>query len=147
MNSFFKELFEYSFVMNDQIISKLKNDPSSFPKKSLELLNHILNAQQIWNSRVKGVPDSCKVWELRPWEQLEEINSENRKVSMEILDTVSLDRPISYVNSRGEKFTNSVRDVLFHVINHSTYHRAQIATEMKRTGLAPVTTDYIFYKR
>lgn len=147
MQSFFKELFEYSYAMNKQIISVLNNDQSAFPKKSLELLNHILNAQQIWNSRIKGVPELCKVWEQRPSDQLEGINSDNKKVSFEILDTIDLEKSVTYINSRGEKFTNSARDILFHVVNHSTYHRAQIATEMKQTGLSPITTDYIFYKR
>lgn len=58
-----------------------------------------------------------------------------------------LKKKISYKNSRGERFENSVRDILFHVINHSTYHRGQIATDCKLHGMTPLATDYIFYKR
>lgn len=147
MNPFFKELFEYSYMMNDKIITVLKNDSAAFPKKSLELLNHILNSHQIWNSRIKNVPELCKVWELRPSEQLDAINHENRETSYGILDSLDIEKHITYKTSRGETFTSSTRDILFHVINHSTYHRAQIATDMKQIGLAPIVTDYIFYKR
>ncbi len=44
-------------------------------------------------------------------------------------------------------FTNVIQDVLFHFINHSTYHRGQIAIQMKEAGLEPIATDYIFFKR
>lgn len=30
---------------------------------------------------------------------------------------------------------------------NATYHRGQIATDFKNTGLQPLVTDYIFYKR
>jgi uncharacterized damage-inducible protein DinB len=63
-----------------------------------------------------------------------------------ILDEFELDRKIRYANSKGQPFNNSVRDMLFQVINHSTYHRAQIATEFKNNGLDPLLTDYIYYK-
>lgn len=147
MKPFFKELFQYSFTMNQQLIEELKHNEAHFSEKALELLNHIINAQQIWNSRIKSVPEPTKVWELHPSVQLETINKNNYQQSLAILDEMELDHNIHYKNSRGQEFTNTVRDILFHVINHSTYHRAQIATEMKQAGLKPLTTDYIFYKR
>ncbi|MCF8317339.1 MAG: hypothetical protein K9I02_01220 [Haliscomenobacter sp.] len=54
---------------------------------------------------------------------------------------------INYSNSKGQLFSNSIQDMLFHIINHSTYHRGQVATEFKRQGLEPLVTDYIFFKR
>ncbi|MCH7396746.1 hypothetical protein MM236_02050 [Belliella sp. DSM 107340] len=52
-----------------------------------------------------------------------------------------------YSNSKGQKYSSSVRDILFHIINHSTYHRSQIASELKNQGIEPLITDYIFFKR
>ena len=37
--------------------------------------------------------------------------------------------------------------MLFHFVNHSTYHRGQIASNLKEHGIEPLVTDYIFYKR
>ena len=71
----------------------------------------------------------------------------NYEHSLHILDKFDLTATMSYTNSKGQTFSNSIRDILFHVINHSTYHRAQIATEFKQNGLEPLVTDYIFYKR
>ncbi|QLH28398.1 MAG: hypothetical protein HWD63_02710 [Candidatus Parvibacillus calidus] len=39
-----------------------------------------------------------------------------------------------------------MKDIIFHIINHSTYHRGQIAMEFRQSGLEPLNTDYIFYK-
>jgi uncharacterized damage-inducible protein DinB len=54
---------------------------------------------------------------------------------------------IAYKNTRGESFENSVRDILFHINNHSTHHRAQIAARIREAGITPPTSDYIFYRR
>ena len=35
--------------------------------------------------------------------------------------------------------------VLRHVVNHSTYHRGQVASKLKRLGIEPPATDYIFW--
>ncbi len=147
MIDFFKELFQYSYTMNQQLIDELKKNEEAFSEKALTLLNHVINAQQIWNHRIKASPEGIKVWEHRPSDQLELLNKTNFERSLTILDEENLNSIITYRNSQGQEFSNSVRDILFHVINHSTYHRAQIATEMKQAGYKPLITDYIFYKR
>jgi uncharacterized damage-inducible protein DinB len=48
---------------------------------------------------------------------------------------------------KGEKFANTIKDIVVHVINHSTYHRAQIAQLVKQSGGEPAKTDYIVYQR
>lgn len=55
--------------------------------------------------------------------------------------------PIGYKTSKGDAFQNTVKDILFHIINHSTYHRGQIAANCKEYGIEPLMSDYIFYKR
>ena len=62
-------------------------------------------------------------------------------------DSEIITKKIIYKNSKGIEFSNTVQDVIFHVINHSTYHRAQIASDLKANGIEPINTDYIFYKR
>jgi len=57
------------------------------------------------------------------------------------------DARVEYKNAAGEKYTNSVKDIITHVINHSTYHRAQIAQLIRQSGGEPAKTDYIVYQR
>jgi uncharacterized damage-inducible protein DinB len=50
---------------------------------------------------------------------------------------------VGYTNSKGEPWTNTVEEILTHVVIHSTYHRGQIASDLRNAGLEPAYTDYI----
>lgn len=86
-------------------------------------------------------------WEIRPIDKLKHINEENFTESLSIISAYDFNKVISYKNSKGLSFENSVQDILFHIINHSTYHRGQITSDCKLNGMIPLVTDYIFYKR
>lgn len=147
MKQFFKELFEYTFHFNTIVIDSLLKNDNPIPEKALQLINHTINAQEIWNTRIEEKPCSVDVWEIRPLDTLKKINEDNYQNSLTIIDMFDLEMKIRYTNSQGKTFENSVRDMLFHAVNHSTYHRGQIATYCKLNNLTPQVTDYIFYKR
>lgn len=144
---FFKDLFEYNFSANKALLKMFQENEGKIPEKSIQLLNHLLNAHQIWNERILDTKTSCDVWEIRPLHLLDEINETNHNQTLQILEHITLDNIKHYKTSKGIDFSNSIRDILFHVINHSNYHRAQIATDVKQSGIDPINTDYIFYKR
>ena len=146
MTGFFPDLFEYSNYSNEKLIIHLNANSDKISEKSLQLMNHIINAHQIWNSRIIGVTP-FKVWEIRPLNELTEIESLNYKTTLKILDEMDTSKIVAYTNSNGVSFQNTVGDILFHIINHSTYHRAQIATECRNGGFTPLVTDYIFFRR
>ncbi|SDG11635.1 DinB family protein [Epilithonimonas hungarica] len=146
MKEHFIDLLEYNSHFNQLLIESYLENKDSFNEKMISLINHILNAQQIWNSRIIIGP-SFGVWQINPDEKLLEINQSNFKNSIKILNERNLDEIIVYKNSKGDDFQNSIQGILFHFINHSTYHRGQLAMLMKQAGLEPINTDYIFYKR
>lgn len=147
MKQFFKELFEYSHHFNQKLADVFNDNQDKTSEKAVKLYNHILNAHQIWNNRIDPKQTTFGVWELHAAQDLKSIDKANYEQTLQILDTFDLNEIISYSNSKGQGFSNNIRDILFHVINHSTYHRGQIATEFKQHGLDPLVTDYIFYKR
>jgi len=147
MEIYFKELFAYNHYTNMQLWEAMMNDGDSTPEKSLKLFNHILNAHQIWNNRINPQIIPVGVWERRQLVVEKEIDTQNYVHSLLILDNYGLKSSIKYTNSKGETFTNTAQDILFHVINHSTYHRGQIAMDFRAHGLTPLSSDYIFYKR
>lgn len=147
MNDFFKELFAYSHHCNRQIAELLALNTEAASGKTTQLFSHILNAHHIWNSRIMDQRSGYKVWDIHAPQDYKAIDASNYTDSLHILDHYDLERTIHYTNSQGQAFDNSVRDILFHVINHSTYHRAQIASDLKQSGITPLITDYIFYKR
>lgn len=147
MKSFYRELFEYSHHFNQKLTDVFNDNPDKISKKSVKLFNHVLNAHQIWNNRIDPKQTPFGVWELHDTQDLKTIDKTNYEQTLQILDKFDLNETINYSNSKGQAFSNSIKDILFHVINHSTYHRGQVATEFKQYGLEPLVTDYIFYKR
>ena len=146
MKKQFIDLLEYNSHFNQLLIKIYLENKDSFNEKMISLLNHILNAQQVWNSRII-FEDSFGVWQINPDEKLLENNQSNFENSFKILSERNLDEIIVYRNSKGDEFQNSIREIFFHFINHSTYHRGRIAMLMKQAGLEPINTDYVFYKR
>lgn len=140
------DLIEYTYHFNKEMIKIISENFSKIDDKAISLINHTLNAQQIWNARIVG-EKSFEVWQINPSEDWEEINHQNFRKSIHIIENFDLDKRVEYQNSRGTKFENSIFEMLFHAINHSTYHRGQINTLLKQSGVEPILTDYIFYKR
>ncbi|RYE55361.1 MAG: damage-inducible protein DinB [Sphingobacteriales bacterium] len=147
MKNFYIELFQYSNHYNQMLGDLILKYRECVTEKTILLYNHILNAHEIWNYRIRKIPPPVSVWEVRPLESLKAIDHANFEETLSILENLDLSETIAYKTMRGDAFSNKVSDILFHAVNHSTYHRAQIATELKQQGIEPITTDYIFYKR
>jgi uncharacterized damage-inducible protein DinB len=147
MKVFFNQLFDYNFFCNKRFIEECKV-LKNLPDKSISLFSHILNAHHLWNARLQGKMPAYETWQLQPMKEWSDIHYENQRNTFEIItNTDNFEQRIDYENSEGRMFTNTVKDILFHVINHSTHHRAQIAMDMRNNKLEPLPLDYIFYKR
>jgi uncharacterized damage-inducible protein DinB len=146
MNSFFKDLFEYNHHVNQQIINLLTANPAKVSDRNRKLVSHMLNAHQVWNCKFIPGQERWDSWQVHPLNQLAEIDNNNFEQTIATLDKFKLDEVVTWSTAKGQTYHNTVRDILFQVISHSTYHRGQIATECRESGLEPVLTDYIFYK-
>lgn len=111
------DLFEYTYHFNKKMIKVISENITKVDEKTVSLINHTLNAQQIWNSRILG-EKSFEVWQVNPFESLEGINHQNFLKNIDIVQNQDLDTRKEYYNSRGSKFENSIFEMLFHAINH-----------------------------
>jgi len=144
---FFNQLFDYNFHCNKKLI-ELCSTTDNIPEKSIELFSHLLNAHQIWNSRILGTINKIDAWQLHPVEVWGDIHYENQRSSFDITsEAEDFELRIDYENSEGRLFTNTLQDILFHIINHSTHHRAQIMMDLRQHDIEPLPLDYVFYKR
>ena len=146
MKDFFKELFLYNYSQNEMFISLLQNT-ENMPISILHLISHILLVQQSWNQRMQGDKGLSDFWEIIPINLLQAKNMSEYEMTKNIIGNSEMNDIFSYKNSKGVKFTNTNKDVLFHIINHGTHHRGQINLHLKNCGIEPVILDYIFYKR
>jgi uncharacterized damage-inducible protein DinB len=147
MKTFFNQLFDYNFYCNKKLIDKCI-EVGQVPEKSQLYFSHILNAHNIWNSRILAKQPDYAVFEKQPIKNWWDIHYENQRNSFEIIvNTVDFEKHIPYENSKQLSFSNTVGEMLFHIINHSTHHRGQIAVDFRNNGIEPLELDYIFYKR
>jgi uncharacterized damage-inducible protein DinB len=148
MKPFFRELFEYSHHFNIKLAKAILENRDKVSERSVKLFSHVLNAHRIWNNRIDpGKVNMFGVWAIHTPDVFEGIEQENYDHTLSILDRFDLGPVIEYKTTRGDLFRNSIRDILFHVVNHSTHHRAQIASDFRQSGIEPLVTDYVFYKR
>jgi uncharacterized damage-inducible protein DinB len=125
---------------------------SSFSSIAKTLL-HMWDAETIWLKRMQGVSPTS--WPSQNFSGTNEdifqgvINSS--KQLLNFIESKEADFPqskISYRNLKGELFEDIVEDLLFHVVNHGSYHRGQVTTLLHELGVNKIQSmDIIFYLR
>ena len=147
MKGLLQQLFDYNFYCNKKMIQQCSN-LDKVPENCERLFSHILNAHHIWNHRLLGIPSEFGVWDMHPLKNWEDIHYENQRSSFEIIsNTDNFEKRVGYENSEGRSFANEVKDILFHIVNHSTHHRGQIMMDLRASGITPEPLDYVHYKR
>lgn len=150
MKDYFLRLFGYDLYANREILAAMRSAQN--PEKTIQLMGHLLAAQQRWLRRCKNQSDAGVVLfpktETTPFEQLIADTNHEWVAFLSGLDEADFNRTISYSTSGGVPFTNTITEVLAHLINHGTHHRAQIGQHLKQAGMETLpVTDYIFYIR
>jgi len=139
--------FAYEAWANGEALAAIKASKSeSMSGKPLQLMAHILSAQRLWLERLTQQPQGQPVWPEYSLNQCEPQMAELRQLWSEYLAGLSsgtLAEKVTYRNSKGESWSNSVQDVLIHVMLHSAHHRGQIASLMRAGGATPAYTDFI----
>jgi len=136
--------FAHDAWANEQTIASLRD--AEAPPDALRFMAHIVAAEWLWLGRLKQWREAFPVWPEWTREQCEAQAGKLPPLWQELLrgmKPAGLDQPATYVNSKGETWTSTCGDVLTHVLLHSSYHRGQIATELRAAGLTPAYTDYI----
>lgn len=150
MKEHFINLLKYDRFANDLIAETIIK--ANNPEKPVKLMAHLLAAQQVWLNRCMGLPQTVSVlWPDWPADTLAGIiaaNSAGWLNYAEGLNPGNFDRIISYKTLKGDSYQNKLSDILTHLINHGTHHRAQAGQHLIAAGIEPLPmTDYIFFVR
>ena len=146
MKEFFKDIFEYHNHFNQKLIEQLFEYENLLSERTIPLLSHSINAQQIWNARITN-KEKLGVHDEHSLKECKRIDNENYNDTIEILNKHELTESIIYANSKGTEFDNTIQQILFHIANHFSHHKGQIISDLRQNGINPIVTDYIFYKR
>ncbi|MFD4932774.1 DinB family protein [Peribacillus butanolivorans] len=145
-----QKMYEHLNWANQRILETLQ----SIEDKNQEvnrLFFHILLAEKVWITRLRGL-DSTRlpIWSEVDIEDCAELVMQNKESLTRFLTNLSntdLNKLISYTNSKGKEFKNSVRDILTHVALHGQYHRGQINSRLRADGFEPANIDFITFVR
>ena len=140
-----RRLFAYDEWANREVLRSFQKAGTP-PHPALKRLAHILGAAYLWYSRITGEPCPLAVWRDLTLSECEEYTDRVGAIWRKYLSSISeqqLSEPVSYKNSKGEPWTNTIQDILLHVAMHGVYHRGQIAGDMRTAGHTPAYTDFI----
>ncbi|HTE34087.1 MAG TPA: DinB family protein [Chryseolinea sp.] len=129
-----------------------RQNKSSFPSIEKTMV-HIWGAQHIWLRRMHGESLSVSPIANGTWSKSEVLAGLNG-TSLGLVAFVESKSPsflatrYAYRNLKGDPFNDPYEDTLYHVVNHSTYHRGQIITMLREGDINTVpATDLIHYLR
>lgn len=149
MKAYFTQLINYDQYANLLIAETILK--AGNPQKPVQLIAHLLSAQQIWLHRCKELPPIRAIlwpdWKADTFEQLINDNHRGWINFLDYLAPDDFDRIISYKSLGGDSHENKLSDILAHLINHGTHHRAQAGQHLKLAGVDLPNTDYILYIR
>lgn len=140
-----QQLFAYDDWANRETAQSVLRAAAA-PGKAQRILAHLVGTQWLWYARLRQETPRMAVWpELSPAECLAELPQ--LRAAWEgyfaALDPPALQRVVSYTNTKGERWSDSVHDILMHIVLHGGYHRGQVATLLRDSGHEPAYTDFI----
>lgn len=141
------DLYTYNHYYNNEFLNDLR--APEVPEQCLQLMAHIFNTHHIWLRRIQNQQVSFQLWQAHDLETQGRLNQQLHQETFQILEETGdlAQQYVFYQNNEGRSYVNKHSEILFHLINHSTHHRAQIALLLRQAGIVPTGSDYIFYKR
>jgi len=154
-----RDLFTYDDWANARLFRVLEDlTPEQFAKPIVssfaslqDTVGHIVAVEWVWLRRWNGESPSGPA----PWvsgasretlrQALADVQTERVRFLAE-LTAERLNQVVAYRNLKGEQFQQPLWVLFQHLVNHSTYHRGQVATLLRQVGATAPVTDYVVYR-
>jgi uncharacterized damage-inducible protein DinB len=120
-------------------------------KTITDVESHVISTEWAWLERWTGVnPTQAPAWvDSGDMSQivagLREVEAKRSRF-FDGLSDGDLNKTIQYRFMSGNPGAHTLQDLLVHLVNHSTYHRGQIASMLRQLGTAPPSTDFVVFK-
>ena len=127
---------------------QVAQDRGSSFKSLFDTLNHVYLAELVWLRRVQGQRDT-KIADLaspadltalgQAWPGVHQAWTDwSRSVSAE-----DLQKPLIFLMNGAIPYWQ----IVLHLVNHGSYHRGQVATMLRQSGIKPPGTDLVTFYR
>ncbi len=156
-----RALYEYNEWANNHVLQAA----SGLPEEELGLemgasfgsiqgnLVHTVGAQIMWLARWAPPSGPVGMPQLQAGRVMEAIREayasshEGLRAFVASLGPENLDTVVSYVDSRGQRFERPLGQLMLHLANHGTHHRAETAMLLTALGRPPRQLDYLFFEQ
>ena len=112
-------------------------------------VSHIALATEVNLRTLADGPDDCMPTEadLATVDDTAQLLERSYRRFEELRPTLTPERlnTVLTLRRRGRTATLPPWAMLRHIVNHSTYHRGQVASKLKRFGIEQPTTDFFFW--
>jgi uncharacterized damage-inducible protein DinB len=156
-----KMLSRYSAWANDRLHESLAELPGHELLKPhpivfgniLRTLNHVYVMDLVWQAHLQGTRHNFATRnpeEPPPFAELRVAQNEIDRWYIEYSDEIqesSCDEIVNFSFIGGGSGSMSRGEILFHVINHTTYHRGHIGCMIYQLAAEPATTDLPVFLR
>lgn len=150
MKDYFLGLFKYNDWANQKLLICLQKNKIK-EEKVLSQYNHIIAAQNIWLNRINNLPlENLELWETKKLLDLIELTHKSSEDWIKFVQDYkmsSFEEVIAYQSTDDQAYETGLTDIIIHVANHSTHHRAQIVQWLRSNNIDPPRLDYIFFCR
>lgn len=156
----FRLLYEYNAWANHRTldscaalsVEQFTRDLGSSFRSVRDTLAHIYGAEWLWLERWHGripnaLPSAADFPDLASLRERWGALESELHTFVSSLTSSELERIVKYKNTQGVPFEGPLWPMLQHVVNHSSYHRGQVATLLRQLGAKPIATDLIAFHR
>ena len=144
-----RRLWDHTFWADDLILRALLAGGEP-PADAWREYTHTVGAEEVWLARLEGRATRAPVWPTLDLAEATALLESVRAGYVALLgglDEGRLAEPLTYRNTAGAEFTNTIADILTHVALHGQYHRGKINLLLRGQGLEPGPADYISFAR
>ncbi|MFV2015789.1 MAG: DinB family protein [Candidatus Heimdallarchaeota archaeon] len=155
--NFIIQMFKYNKWANSRYRGVLRNVPidnlqiATEYGQLLDRIVHIFASYEMWYKRLQDQSPNAVIKSsyFSNWVELESKWIEMDDLLIDYVKTISeelLTETVRYVSLDGKEFTRKREDILFHLVQHPSYHRGQLSSYFKHSELPNFpATDVVIY--
>ena len=160
----YRRMFEYDLWANARVNESLRSAAAHVEHggaaavapvlvKALQIWAHVQWARATWLSRIGAIPPPSMDEGMFPTRSLDAALRDCAEMDaawtafMQALTPELAAGIIRYTSTEGIAYESRIADILAHVVNHSSYHRGQIARLVAECGGEVNPTDFIVFSR